>query len=346
MPARRPTMTDIAKQAGVSQSTVSLVLNDVRGTKVSKATRELVLAIAREIGYPQVRHPRSGAAPQRNLILYLTDELATSPHAMQTIDGASNLAWEQDCIVSVFATRSDPAREAAILAQMLANPALLGVIYATIFTRRASVPAALGATQVPVVLLNCHARDHGYPSVVPAEVLGGYAATMHLVEAGHRRIGLINGEPWLEAAAERHKGYRQALTTADIPYDPALVREGDWQVGSGFAHALALLRLPEPPTALFCANDLMAIGAIDAARQLELDIPGRLSIVGYDDQDMARYVHPPLTTVLLPNYEMGRWAAETLIGQARAGLPALRQQIKMECPLVVRESVAGPATGP
>ncbi len=341
MPARRPTMTDIAKQAGVSQSTVSLVLNDVPGTKVSPATRELVLAIARDISYPLVRHVRSSAAPARNLILYLTDELATSPHAMQTIDGATNTAWEHDCLVTVFATRSDPEREAAILAQMLAHPALLGVIYATIFTRAASIPAAL--RDVPTVLLNCHARDQAMPSVVPGEVLGGFAATMHLVDAGHRRIGFINGEPWLEAAAERLKGYRQALTTADIPYDPALVRQGDWQVGSGFEQASALLALADPPTALFCANDLMAVGAIDAARKLELDIPGRLSVVGYDDQDMARYFHPPLTTVLLPNGEMGRWAAETVIAQARAGVAGRRHHIKMECPLVVRDSVAPPA---
>lgn len=345
MPARRPTMTDIAKQAGVSQSTVSLVLNDVHGTKVSKATRELVLSIARDIGYPQVRHVRNASAPVRNVILYLTDELTTSPHAMQTIDGATNHAWEHDCIVSVFATRSDPEREAAILAHMLANPALLGVIYATIFTRVASVPAALH--DVPTVLLNCHTTERaatGIPSVVPGEVLGGYAATMHLIEAGHRRIGFINGEPWLEAACERLKGYRQALTTADIPYDPALVREGDWQVASGFDHAMALLGGANPPTALFCANDLMAVGAIDAARKLKLDIPERLSIVGYDDQDMARYIHPPMTTVLLPNAEMGRWAADTLIAQARAGAPGLRQHIKMECPLVRRESVAPPFT--
>jgi LacI family transcriptional regulator len=338
--SRRPTMNDIAKLAGVSQSTVSMVINDMRGAKVSKKTRDNVLRIAAELGYPKVRRVRSGAARERNLILYLADELSTSPHAMQTIEGARDAAWEQDCLLAVFATRSDSDAEAAVLAGMLDNPALLGVVYSTIFTRTAGLPAALA--HVPTVLLNCHTRERTHSSVVPSEVLGGFTATMHLIEAGHRRIGFINGESWMEAASDRLKGYRQALCTADIPFDPSLTREGDWQVGTGFDHAMALLALPDPPTAMFCANDLMAVGAIEAARQLKLDVPAQLSIVGYDDQDLARYVHPPLTTVLLPNYDMGRWAVETLVGQARTESPPRRTAIKMECPLVARESVAAP----
>jgi LacI family transcriptional regulator len=199
------------------------------------------------------------------------------------------------------------------------------------------VPALLA--QVPTVLLNCHTHERLYSSVVPSEVLGGYAATMHLLEAGHRRIGFINGEGWIEAAAERLKGYRQALSTRDIPFDPQLVREGDWQVSDGHEHARALLALPAPPTALFCANDLMAVGAIEAARERGLHVPDQLSVVGYDDQDIARYTQPPLTTVLLPNYEMGRWATENLIAQVNGGV-ARRTCMKMDCPLVERDSVA------
>ncbi len=332
-------MTDIAKLAGVSQSTVSLVINHMSGAKVSKVTRETVLRIARELGYPVERHAHPAAAQTRNLIVYLTDELATSPHAMQTIDGAKEAAWEQDCLVAVFATRGDPELEAAVFARMLDHPALLGVIYSTIFTRAVTVPAALDAT--PTVLLNCHTRDRGRASVVPSELLGGYTATMHLIENGHSRIGFINGEHWIEAAAERLKGYRQALSTADIPFDPVLVRAGDWQVAAGYEHALSLLDLPQRPTALFCANDLMAIGALDAARERKLSVPRDLSVIGYDDQDIARYTHPPLTTVLLPNYEMGRWAADSLIAQCRANQSS-KAIIKMDCPLVARDSVAPP----
>jgi LacI family transcriptional regulator len=339
---RRPTMTDIAKLAGVSQSTVSLVINHMSGARVAKETRDAVLRIARELGYPLERHAHA-ARESRNLILYLTDELTTSPHAMQTIDGAKDCAWEQDCLVSVFATRSDPELEAAVLARMLDHPALLGVIYATIFTRAARLPPRLLEAAVPTVLLNCHDRGHerGHASVVPDEQAGGFAATMHLIATGHRRIGFINGEGWLEAAGLRLKGYREALATAGIPFDAALVREGDWQVSDGYRQALSLLDMADAPTALFCANDLMAIGALDAARERKLAVPGELSVVGYDDQDIARYTHPPLTTVLLPNYDMGRWAAETLIAQARAGT-ADKVHVEMDCPLVTRDSVAPP----
>jgi LacI family transcriptional regulator len=341
---RRPTMTDIAKLAGVSQSTVSLVINHLSGAKVSRATRETVLRIARELGYPLERHQgrvdnRPGQAP--NLIVYLTDELTTSPHAMQTMDGAKDGAWDQDCLVAAFATRGDPERERAVLARMLGHPALLGVIYATIFTRAVTLPAALAG--VPAVLLNCHERERRHPAVVPDERQGGYDATMHLVASGHRRIGFINGEGWIEAAADRLQGYRHALLDAGIAFDPVLVREGDWQVDSGYAHALSLLDGPDRPSALFCANDLMALGALDAARERRLAVPRDLSVVGYDDQDLARYTHPPLTTVLLPNYEMGRWAAETLIAQARGGNVS-NAVFQSECPLVSRDSVAPPAS--
>jgi len=333
-------MTDIAKLAGVSQSTVSLVINHMSGAKVSAATRNEVLRIARELGYPVDRPGHGAPRQERNLIVYLTDELSTSPHAMQTIDGARDAAWKHDCLLSVYATRSDPEYEKAILCRVLLDPSLLGVVYATIFTRAVTLPAPLA--RVPTVLLNCHQkerRDRLFSSVVPSEVLGGYAATMHLLDAGHRRIGLVNGEGWIEAAAERLKGYRQALSTRDIPFDPVLVREGDWQVSSGHEHAGALLALPDPPTALFCANDLMAVGAIEAVRERGLDVPRQVSVVGYDDQDIARYTQPPLTTVLLPNYEMGHWAAESLIAQVNGGVTR-RTSVKMDCPLVERDSVA------
>ncbi len=339
--ARRPTMTDIGKLAGVSQSTVSLVINHMSGAKVSPETRAKVLRIARELGYPlRMEHAGPAPRPARNLIVYLTDELSTSPHAMTTIDGARDAAWEHDCLLSVYATRNDPEYEGAIIKRMLLEPTLLGVVYATIFTRAVTVPAQLG--QVPTVLLNCHQKDRRerlYSSVVPSEVLGGYAAAMHLLDAGHRRIGFINGEGWIEAAAERLKGYRQALSSRDVPFDAQLVREGDWQVSSGHLHARALLGLPDPPSALFCANDLMAIGAIEAVREAGLELPRQVSVVGYDDQDIARYTQPPLTTVLLPNYEMGHWAAESLIAQVNGGVTR-RTSMKMDCPLVERDSVA------
>jgi LacI family transcriptional regulator len=177
--------------------------------------------------------------------------------------------------------------------------------------------------------------------VVPAEVAGGHLATETLIEAGHRRIAFINGEPWMDAAQDRLSGYRRALASHDIAYDPALVREGDWQLASGYEHTLSLMRLKPRPSAIFCANDLMALGCLEALRKLDLAVPDAVSVIGYDDQEVSRHTHPPLTTLVLPSYEMGRLAVETLL--AEADNPASRRRrLKVECRIVERSSVGPP----
>ena len=345
-------MTDVAKAAGVSQSTVSMALNDVAGARLSAATRARVASAAQDVGY---RLPRRALAPadgsgaagaagvQRNLIGYLVDEISTSPHPVVSVDGARDAAWEHDCIVSVAVTRGNAEQEAAAIAALKAHPALLGVIYSTIYTREISLPAALHG--VPTVLLNCHDDRLKLPTVVPGEVAGAHAATERLIAAGHRRIGFINGEPWMEAAQDRLKGYCRALATADLPFDAALVQEGDWMAGTGYERTLALMALSRPPTAIFAANDLMALGVLEALRQLGKRVPDDLAVIGYDDQEISRHTRPPLTTMVLPNYEMGRVAVETLLAleEAAPGARARRRIVKIDCPLVERETVAGAA---
>ncbi|SAL55040.1 LacI family transcriptional regulator [Caballeronia humi] len=339
---RRPTMTDIAKLTGVSQSTVSLVLNNASGAKFSGTTRDKVLKAAQELGYRMTaREPLALDAPgERNLIVYLADEISTSPHPVVNIDGARDAAFAHGRMLAVYSTHGNAEIEQQVLDATLTNPNVLGVIYATVYTRRVTPPAAL--SQVPTVLLNCYTSDVNLSSVVPAEVAGGHAATDHLLNAGHRRIGYINGEPWQDAARDRLKGYRTALATADLPYAPELVRDGDWSSGTGFEQTLSLMREPNPPTAIFCANDLMALGAIEALKQLGLRVPEDVSVLGYDDQEIARHTHPPLSTVVLPNYELGRWAVETLLQEEHnraAGAPVRHRTVKLDGPLVERASV-------
>jgi len=325
-------MTDVAKAAGVSQSTVSMVLNNMSGARLSDTTRAKVLSVAVELGYRLPRResadiaPRSAEAPgpRRNLIGYLVDEISTSPHPVVSVDGARDAAWEHDCVVSVCVTRSNVDQEAAAIAALKAHPQLLGVVYSTIFTRAATLPEAL--RDVPTVLLNCHDEHSKLPTIVPGEVAGGHAGTDHLIAAGHSRIGFINGEPWMEAAKDRLKGYRRALATADLPFDPALVRDGDWMSGGGFDGTLAL----------------MALGALEALAQLGKQVPADVSVLGYDDQEISRHTHPPLTTMVLPNYEMGRAAVEALLAEAALEPEqrgSRRSLIKIDCPLVERETV-------
>ena len=131
-----------------------------------------------------------------------------------------------------------------MLRAVLRDPSIAGVIYATIFTRRVTVPPELA--DIPTVLLNCYAEPRRHMAVVPGEVAGGFMATAHLTSLGHRRIGFINGEPWMDAAIDRLKGYKQALATADIAFDEALVRDGDWLPLRGYQAALDLLAMEMP----------------------------------------------------------------------------------------------------
>ncbi len=338
---RKPTMTDVARIAGVSQTSVSLILNRTISARISDATRKRVVETAREIGYelPSARRPFLGAS-QRNVIAYIVDEISTSPHPVVSFDGARDAGWESGFLVAAHVTRSNPELEAMTIQSILRDPSVIGVIYSTICTRRVSLPSELLA--LPTVLLNCHSADRRSHAIVPGEVAGAFTATRYLLTKGHSRIGFINGEPWMEASADRLKGYRQALATADIAFDPSLLRSGDWLPLQGYQLALELLRLPSPPTAIFCANDLMAMGALEAATKLGLHIPEDLSIMGYDDQELARYTHPPLSTLVLPNYEMGRRAAELLIDLAFHKKASRPMTIKFDGPLIERHSVAAP----
>ena len=381
-------MTDVATLAGVSQSTVSLALNNMGGIRLSDATRQRVFDAADELGYrlPTGRSPAAVKSPGARsraatpLVLYMVDEISTSPHPVVSIDGAKDAAWEQGAVVAVFATRANTVVEEAVLSGMLNHPGLAGIVYSAIFTRQVELPPL--ARRVPAVLLNCYeAASESTPraataasagveeaeasasqrsarraaagsrrdtlrcsSVVPAEVAGGHLATERLIEAGHRRVAFINGEPWMDAAQDRLIGYRRALASHDIAYDAALVREGDWQLASGYEHTLSLMRLTPRPSAIFCANDLMALGCLEALRKLGLAVPDAVSVIGYDDQEVSRHTHPPLTTLVLPSYEMGRLAVETLLAEARdPGL--LRRRLKVEGRIVERASVGPPPRG-
>ena len=335
---RRPTMTDVARLAGVSQSSVSLVLNQMSGARISEQTRSKVINAARQIGYelPMARK-FIRTVNDRNVIAYILDEVSTSPHPVINLDGARDFGWEAGFLVSAHVTRSNPELETATIEAIKRDPAVIGIIYSTIFTRKVTLPEALEG--IPTVLLNCYSADQKFPSIVPAEVTGAFSVAQYLISKGHRRIGFINGEPWMDASMDRLKGYRQALATADIAFDPSITRDGDWLPLKGYLLTLELLRLGKPPSAIFCANDLMAMGAIEAARELNLQVPDDLSIMGYDDHELARYTHPPLTTLILPNYEMGRRAAELLIDMTIQEKIIRPMIYKIDGPLVVRATV-------
>ena len=331
-------MVDIALKAGVSQATVSLVLNDVANARISPATRQRVKSIAADLGYSR-KSPGARASSVR-VIGMLIDEVTTTPFASPLIEGARDAAAAEGCIVAVFCTHGDPAAETAAL-EVLATTALVGLLYTTLVTRAVTPPASLG--DVPVVLLNCHEAQGRFPSVVPGDVTGGSAATAALIASGHRRVAHIAGEEWGEASRDRARGYRRALTSHGIPFDPALLVGPAWTVDSGREMTLRLLDLPAPPTGIFCFNDRAAIGAYEAAALRGLRIPADLSIVGFDDEDLVANLLPPLTTVVLPHDEMARTAVAVLGAMAADRAPQRTRRIRIDCGLVARASVGAPA---
>lgn len=333
---KRTTMVDIALAAGVSQGTVSLVLNDVANTRVAPETRNRVRAEAERLGY--IRKAPAGRAAGVRVIGMLIDEVTTTPFASPLIEGARDAAAAEGCIVAVFCTGGHPAAEEAAL-EVLAATGLVGVLYTSLVTRAVKPPQRLET--LPTVLLNCHEVQARFPSVVPGDVTGALGATAALIAAGHRRIAHIAGEYWGEASRDRAKGYRQALTSADIPFDPDLLIGPGWTVDGGRDLTLQLLDLKNPPTAIFCFNDRVAIGAYEAAAMRGKRIPEDLSIVGFDNEDLVANLLPPLTTMILPHDEMARTAVAILGELPAPNGPALRpRRIKIDCDLVVRGSVA------
>ena len=348
--SRRVTMTDVARSAGCSQATVSFVLNKTAGVKISGDTSARVIEAARALGYaapsfahvePATSGPGTAGAARREMLGFVVDQLSTSPEAVVAIDGVRQATWEAGTMVLVTQTMNSPEMEERTIRMLLAN-GVGALLYMTIFTRKVTLPDYFANLPVPVVLLNCYTADQRFPAVVPAEVGGGQRAAQHLIDGGHRRIGMITGEGWMDAARDRLRGYRRALGAAGIGFDPALVIEGDWSASSGYEGARRLLALPERPTAIFCQNDRMAIGCYEALKEAGLDIPRDMSVIGYDDEEISRHLHPQLTTLVLPHRAMGGWAVRHI---AHAPQPGRTKTAitRLDCPLIERRSVARPA---
>ncbi|MFN8489261.1 MAG: LacI family DNA-binding transcriptional regulator [Caldilineaceae bacterium] len=329
------TIHEIARHAGVGVGTVSRVLND--SPNVSPTTRELVLKVIAERGYRPKTAAKVLRTSKTHVIGFVTDEIATTPFAGNVIRGAQDAAWAQGKILLLVNTnRNSDILETAI--EMLLDRQVEGMIYATMFHQSVQLPASIHT--LPTVLVDCFTEDRSLPSVVPDEGLGGYIATEQLLRKGHRRIGFINDIDLIPARFGRLEGYRQALASYHLPIDEALICYETPEPHGGYAGALALLRLPDPPTAIFCFNDRMAMGAYEAIRERNLAIPHDVAVIGFDNMEViAGSLRPPLTTMALPHYEMGQWAVNYLIEQASAVATEPPRQVKMTCPLITRASI-------
>jgi len=331
---KKPTMSDVAVACGVSQATVSLVLNNAPGTRISAATREAVLHKAAEIGYSTAAR----RVERRPLIAMLINDVTSSPHVAGLIEGVAEAANELGFLVSVMPSAGDEESEHAAL-DYLATLPVAGVVYARLITQQVEVPARL--SEWPAVLLNCYMVDEALPSVVPGDLAAGMQATLSMIEAGHTRIAYIGGEDSIEASRERIKGYRRALAMRDIPVDPHLILKGGWTIRGGYNAFKQLRTLREPPTAICCFCDRTAMGVYAAAAEAGLSIPRDISVIGFDNESYTADMLPPLTTMELPHTDMARYAVEKLaeiIATPRSRRDSAR--MKLECEMIKRESVA------
>lgn len=345
-------MHDVARLAGVSQSCVSMVLNEAQGARIPDATKQRVLRAASTLNYSLPRRgpqrPPSGTAPidsgkapvQKSTIAFITDEISISPHTVLQIDGARDAAWAQEFTVQTYVTRSHEALEAATIDAVLRDPSVAGVIFANSFIRELTVSSELSS--LPTVLVNCYTRKTTFPTLLADDVSGGLAATEYLIRSGHTRIAMITGERWMNASADRLQGYRDALTAAGLEFDSNLVRYGDWSVASGYRRTLSLMNKKPAPTAFYCASDLMAFGCLEALTELGLAVPDEVSVLGHNDIDLAAYMRPPLTSCRPPNYELGQRAVEIVLDLAQ-GVDAHGPEVsRLDSKLVLRSSVAPP----
>jgi len=332
---RAVTMSDVARHAGVSRTAVSFVLNDRADASISTETRLRIHAAIEELGY----RPNAGAralAAKRSEWYGLITEIVTAPFAVEVIKGAQDRAWTDRKFLLITSTEGDPAMEAAALDKLL-EQRIEGLLYAATWHRAVRVPPA--AREVPTVLVNCYDADGVLPSVVPDEVTGGYRATRRLVEAGHRRIGFITLDPAIQAAIGRREGYERALREAGIGPEDDLVVPGWATADGGYTAAADLLDRADRPTALFCGNDRMAMGAYDAIKERGLSIPRDVAVVGFDNQELiSAYLRPGLTTVALPFGAMGTRGVD-MLAALTAGQPLGTEPVLVDCPLLERSSV-------
>lgn len=325
------TSQDVAERAGVSRTTVSFVLNEVEGANISEDTRQRVLAAAQELGY--VPHAAAQVlAGQRTRIIGLIfpwapHHLPTHFFLLQVLDGLLDVVRQNGLRLLIDSPGDD--RSARSYVNLVRAKRIDGLI---VIDPRSDDPALNSLIEggFPLVVIGS-LPDVDICSVDVDNRAAARVAVEHLLSRGHTRIACITNAPFpsYTVTEERLLGYRDALEERGIPYDEALVRMGAYTPESGFSSMTSLLDEVRPlPTAAFVASDVVAFGAMSAIYQRNLQIPGDIALVGFDDVQLARFVNPPLTTVHSPVAELGRQAGELL-------LDLIRDQAEPGCRLVL-----------
>ena len=330
--ARRLTITDVALAAGVSVATVSKVINGRDG--IATATSARVLEVVQELGYESSLVARSLRSRRTHVIGILVAEF--EPFSAEILKGAGSGLGDTDYELLAY-TGARQSGRAGWERRYLSRLSGTLIDGATIVT-----PTVVDAhAGVPVVAIDPDARSADLPSVESDNLAGGLLATRHLIELGHRRIAFMAGRPDLESSRLREAGFRQALSEAGIEVDPSLVRRSDYRRDAAHQPAIELLSRPDRPTAVFAGNDLSAIGTMEAAQEMGLDVPGDVSVIGFDDIPEAARTTPALSTVRQPIQQMGSAAVRLLRALMDGRIPETTH-VRLPTSLVIRGTTAPP----
>ena len=359
MPAPRPktprapaSSAEVARRAGVSRTTVSFVLNDVRDRGISAATRERVLAVARELGYEPNAAARTlagGATRTVALVVPQLDHLHVDAFLAQLVASVNASCHGHGLRLLIESTEGE-GREPGGFLQLVRSRSIDGLIVANLRTAEIAHLRRLRDSGLPLVVFGCGLpTDEGFATMGDDTWRSAQLPVRHLLALGHRRIGLVNyAQPAFHSAEQRERGWRQALADHGIAPDPGWIVHGDISAQSGYLATRALLARDAGLTALFAGNDTIAFGVLKALAEAGRRVPKDVAVVGYDDIPLAPYASPPLTSVHTDPIGHGRQAVAMLLAQLRAGEAAPTTTAIAPTALVVRAScgaVAGPQAG-
>lgn len=330
------TIKDVALRAGVSIQTVSNVVNN--RPIVVESTRQRVLQAIEELGYQpnaSARSLRTHNSATIALVVIASERgyLVSAPYLDHAISGI--IDGSQDAGYFTLLYSAQPSQSARKLTDLYQQQRIDGAIIASAQLNESFVDE-LVSSPMPFVLLERPVKGDRSASVRANSRLGGIQAVNYLVQCGYRQIAFVGGSPAWASALERKEGYHQGMISNGLQEQIRIV-EGDWSLESGCRSAKQLLQSDNPPEAIFAASDMLAIGVLQAARDLNRSVPADVAVVGYDDFNAASLVSPALTTIRMPAYELGFKAAELIAGYHRAGQFASQEWI-LDTQLIIRDS--------
>jgi LacI family transcriptional regulator len=339
----RATITDVAAEAGVHPSTVSRVLNGGAGTTIRPETRQRVTEAAERLAYRPSAIARSLRLQQTMTLGMLVPDIA-NPFFSPIIKGAEEAALERGYNLILCNTEDEPAREETYL-RLLRQRQVDGLLIASSRMADDTIAELRDAEELPFVLLNRATRNAGDLAVVVDNRAAAAEAVAHLAALGHRRVGHIAGPQTTTTGLERLDGYREGVRVHGLSVEPGLVEEADaFSVEAGSRALAIMLAGRARPTGVFAANDLIAIGIVKRLRDVGIVIPRGFSVVGFNDIPLAGLLEPALTTVRVPQFEMGAAGAHLLIDRLE-GRPISDVRVTLPTELIVRSSTASPPVG-